>query len=267
LVNRAGLTVIIAGITISSMLTFYDSGIGGLTILNEYTKLCKDEYRYFADIDFLPLGDKTAAEILERIKNVASISFDNSNLLVLACNTASVNSIRALQQNWLPLRFPDKQILSISKPITELLDSKPIEFKAQNLVILCTSATAKSGFYQCEFANIGYRNIQTVECPGLCDLIEKMIDTNINQSEFLDQETIKSVLDKINKPIDSNLKIELYLKELNLPTNSNILLACTHYLIIKNLIHKVYPDCDIVDPSEFIAKTLVDYIKRHNEYL
>jgi glutamate racemase len=248
------------------MLTFYDSGIGGLTIYNEYQKLCSDEFQYFADIDFLPLGDKAKAEILERIKNVATMIFANSNLLVLACNTASVNSIRDLQQNWLPLHFSSQQILSISKPITELLESQSIGFKTQKLVILCTAATAKSGFYQSEFANIGYQNIETVECPGLCDLIEKTIGINTNKSQFLDPDTIKSILDRINKSSSSSLEIELYLKELNLPTNSNILLACTHYPIIKHLIHRVYPDCDIIDPSEFIAKKLVEYVGRHSEF-
>jgi glutamate racemase len=249
------------------MLTFYDSGIGGLTIVKEYLKISHNiELQYFADIDFLPLGDKTPVEILNRTQNIATLSFENSKLLVLACNTASVNTIRKLQQNWLPKYFPEHQILSISKPITELLDEMKIEFKSQKLIILCTAATANSGFYQKEFADIGYQNIETFQCPGLCDLIEEVIDSKLFASGFLNCETIDYIISKMNNIESKNPAIKSYLQDLQIPKNSNIVLACTHYPIIKGIIKKVYPSCKVIDPSEFIAKRLLEYTLNHPEF-
>ena len=249
------------------MITFYDSGIGGLTIVNEYLKLKPNaKFDYFADFDILPMGDKTNSEILDQVKSVAFKVFENSNLLVLACNTASVNTIRKLQQNWLSAHFPGKQILSISKPITELLDQKYSEFKDKKLIILATQATINSGFYQKEFEQIGFENIVGIACPDLCDLIEKLINFEANSSGFLKSSQIEQIIKRIQNNLEASLEIERYLIELKVPTDSLILLACTHYPIIKNQIAKVYSSCTIIDPSQFIAQKLVEYEYRHRRY-
>ena len=249
------------------MLTFYDSGIGGLTIVNEYLKLRPNaKIQYFADFDILPMGDKSKEQIFDQIKCVATKVFKNSNLLVLACNTASVNTIRELQQNWLPKHFLGKQILSISKPITELLELQYSEFKNQKLVILATQATINSNFYQQEFENIGFLNVESIPCSGLCDLIEKLINFETCTSRFLSQSQIECNSKKIEGNLVGSLNIENYLDNLKLPNDSLILLACTHYPIIKNLFAKVYPSCTIIDPSLFIAQKLVEYEFRHPSY-
>ncbi len=246
------------------MTTFYDSGIGGLTILREYLELKPNGMtQYYADFDILPLGDKPRPLILEQIKIVAKVVFTNSSLLILACNTASVSTIRELQQVWLPQHFLDRQILSISKPITELLELEYCGLKEQKLIILGTQATTNSGFYQKEFEHIGFKKIQVVACPGLCDMIEKLICFKNSNSKFLDQKELDEFFKKINNINPRNNSLEIYLNQLKIPNNSLILLACTHYPIIKNIILKVYPTCKIIDPSYFIAKRIVDYETRH----
>jgi glutamate racemase len=255
------------------MITFYDSGIGGLTIAKEYQKLNpKENFRYYADFNILPMGDKTRVKILDQIKGISSAVFKIGNLLVLGCNTASVNTIRELQHNWLPVFFPQKQILSISKPITELLEQQYSSLKNQKLVILATQATIDSGFYQKEFEQIGFTNTLAVACPGLSDLIENCIFKDWidlpfeRRSHFLDYNSIKELITKIENAKIENPKIESYLKNLNLPSYSLILLACTHYPIIKGNIKALYPSCTIIDPSNFIAMRLIKYEKNHPEY-
>jgi glutamate racemase len=251
------------------MLTFYDSGIGGLTVVKEYLKLKPNsQFQYYADFDILPMGDKSKDQILERIKSVTTEVFKNSNLIILACNTASVNTIRELQQNWLPKKFPNKQILSISKPITEFLELHYSKFKKQKLVVLATRSTINTGFYQEEFYKLGFENVTGIACPGLCDLIEDLISetepsVNPKNSKLLDNDSVIELIRKIENPRKETNKISSYLKNLDLPENSLILLACTHYPIIKNMIKSAYPKCVIIDPSEFIAKQLVDYENRH----
>jgi glutamate racemase len=253
------------------MLTFYDSGIGGLTIVKEYLKLNPSaKFEYYGDFEILPMGDKSQQQILNQIKQVATKVLTNSNLLVLACNTASVNTIRELQQSWLPNNFPNKQILSISKPITELLESEYSKCKDQNLVILATKATIDSGFYQQEFEQIGFASVLGVGCVGLCDLIEaKISQTNQNPklpSHYLSLDSIHNTINSIDNLNPTNLKVRKYLEDLQLPANCLILLACTHYPIIKDIIELVYPKSIVIDPSQFIAQKLIGYQKRHSEY-
>ena len=104
------------------MIGFYDSGIGGLTILKEVLKINPEiSFAYLADFEILPLGSKSIDFIQNRIKKVCSYLFSNGcDLVVLACNTASVNSIRHVQQVWLKENFKEKQVLSITKPLYEL---------------------------------------------------------------------------------------------------------------------------------------------------
>jgi glutamate racemase len=258
------------------MLTFYDSGIGGLTVAKEYMKLKPQaEFKYYADFDILPMGDKSKQQILDQVKLVATKVFVDSSLLVLACNTASVNTVRELQQFWLPKNFPDKQILSISKPITELLESKYSKYKDQNLVILATKSTIDSGFYQQEFEQIGFVNITGVGCVGLCDLIEELVEECSpfqpfqqfhKSSQFLKADFIHNTINSIDKINQNDPKITKYLKDLQLTNNSLILLACTHYPIIKDIIKSIYPNCIVIDPSQFIAQKLIEYQKRHTMY-
>jgi glutamate racemase len=282
------------------MITFYDSGIGGLTILDEFLRQLPSlnyqyfsdngpksvvansdysdskvlDFQYYADLEFMPLGDKSRQQIVDRIKTVATLAFQNSNLMILACNSASVNTIRELQQNWLPKHFPNKQILSISKPITELLYSEYSDKKTKRLVILSTQTTVDSGFYQKEFADIGFKNLVAIPCSGLADLIEELIIGNkdkfdiATKSQFLNKNMIIALLAELNKTKNTQTtqKIEDYLTNLKIPTNSIILLACTHYPIIKDFIKTIYPSCIVLDPSEFIASKLINYIYQHTEF-
>lgn len=251
------------------MLTFYDSGIGGLTIVKEYMQLNPGaNFQYYSDYDVLPLGDKSKTQIVDQIKSVATKAFESSNLLVLACNTASVNSIRELQQIWLPQNFPTKQILSISKPITELLESQYGEFKNQNLVILATEATINSGFYQCELEQLGFEHVKGIACAGLCELIEDLINAKEPKitSKFLTYNSVKSMIAQIQSPKPSTLALKNYLTDLKLPKKTLVVLACTHYPIIKDLIQTTYPQATVVDPSQFIAQKLIQYQAKHPEY-
>jgi glutamate racemase len=224
-------------------------------------------YKYYADFDILPLGDKSKVQILRQLKTVSTKLFKDSNLLVLACNTASVNTIRELQQNWLPKNFPSKQILSISKPITELLETQYSRFKDKKLIILATKATVNSEFYQRELEKIGFENVVGIDCHGLCDLIEELAyDLPLQKhSQLLAQSLIQKIFNNIEKPIQSH-KITKYIQDLKLSTNSTILLACPHYPIIKNLIQDVDQSCTIIDPSHFIATKLIEYQIKHKEY-
>jgi len=104
---------------INGALGLYDSGIGGKTILKEMRKLFPNiEIHYLADTKHFPLGDKAPGEIKEAVKKGVSFLFDKGCVLViLACNTASVNTIRYLQQSWIKKNYLGKKVLGVSIPL------------------------------------------------------------------------------------------------------------------------------------------------------
>lgn len=220
------------------MISFYDSGIGGLTILTEVIKLSPQiDFQYFADYKSLPISTKSPQEIKDRLKVVCEFLFQNSDLVIIACNTASVNAVRELQQNWLPQHFPTKQILGISRPILELMQQKYSEFKTQKVSIISTPSTHYSRFYQNEIALLGFLNIESRGLFGLASSIE--IDNQAREREIL-------------------LKIS------NNP--DLILLACTHFPLAKDIISELFSAATIVDPSPFIATQVIKYLHHHPEY-
>lgn len=234
------------------MLGLYDSGLGGITILKEVQKqLPGIEICYFADTKHCPLGEKTATEILENTKNGVEFLFNKGcNLVVLACNTATVTAIRILQNNWLPKYYPDKKILGIVRPVPEFLIENKIHTQ-QNLILLATPATVASNFYQQELKDFHFHNLLAIPCPGLAGAIE-------NQ----DNQKIEKVLNLIFKP---------YQKEL--AKQDVMILACTHYPIINNKIKSIFLnlggnfDIIIFDQTELVSNKLTKYLKNHPEII
>ena len=88
----------------------FDSGLGGLTILKAVTReLPAYDYEYYGDTAHLPYGDRGEREVYELSKRGVGQLFERGcALVVLACNTASAETLRKLQDEWLPEAYPGK---------------------------------------------------------------------------------------------------------------------------------------------------------------
>ena len=231
------------------MLGLYDSGIGGLLVLDQIKKQNPSlGITYLADNEHLPLGEKTLDEIQKIVqKGVEKLFGLGCNLVILACNTATVNTIRYLQQVWLPESkwAKNHKILGIGQPLLEILESRKYDLTKQNGIILATPATYKSGFYQSEVKQRGYNQLFTLPCSGLADVIETF-----------DSEKISNTLQNLFKK--SKIKIE---------TIDYVVLACTHYAWTTEEILKSFPKkIEIIDSNQEIASKLVLYLQNHPEY-
>jgi glutamate racemase len=225
------------------MIGFYDSGIGGQRIAYIFGKISDIPYIVYQDRASLPLGDKTPEQIREIvIAGVEKLFKQGCNLVILACNTASVTTIRYIQSTWLPQNYPNKQVLGVTVPLREYLDVFP-ELKDKKGLLLATQATIQTGFYQEYLADAGY-NIDYLACPNLADAIEQDIP---NQ----DIEYTESV--KILQNLSENI----------IHKPDYIILACTHYGYITTQIQNIFEATQILDPSQYIAKRVLDYIERH----
>ena len=228
------------------MVGFYDSGIGGLTILKEVLKLQPNfSYIYFADTQALPLGDKSVEFIRNRVTEACIELFNcGCNVVVLACNTASVTSIRYIQQVWLKENYPNKQVLSIAIPLIELANNKLLELKLSSGLIFSTLATHNSGFYQYKLITDGFLNCKSVSLSGLANAIE----------------------DGDNASISHIINTQVVDQKINPHSIKYIILACTHYKWAISEIKAIFPVAEIIEPSQILAVKLFDYLKRHPEF-
>ena len=79
-----------------------DSGLGGLSVLNEIRRLLPSEsLLYVADSAYVPYGEKTAEQIIERSSLISGFLLDRGvKALVVACNTATAAAIQVLRERW-----------------------------------------------------------------------------------------------------------------------------------------------------------------------
>lgn len=225
------------------MIGIFDSGFGGLTILQEIQKqLPKYNYLYFGDNANAPYGCRTPEEIYNLTKQGVIYLFENGcQLVILACNTASAQALRKLQQEFLHQNYPSNyRVLGIIVPtIEQIIDSQNIH----KVGILGTTQTINAGSYQREIKK--HRpDIQVFgqACPSLCGLIE-----DNSHSNLLDEHIIK-YLSLLPEDLDA------------------VLLGCTHYEIIASQIKKHLPAKTILfEQPKMVAKSLKNYLERHPE--
>ena len=128
----------------------FDSGLGGLTVLDAVSKRLPDvPFVYFADSAHAPYGVRDADDIYELTTAAVERLWDaGCDLVILACNTASAAALRRMQENWIP---PGKRVLGVFVPLIEALterqwgdNSPPREVGVQHVALFATPATVSS---------------------------------------------------------------------------------------------------------------------------
>ena len=225
------------------MIGFYDTGRGGQSIIDAVKRQEPTfKYEFYVDSEALPLGEKSHDYILETvIKGCTDLFSRGCKLVILACNTASVHTIRYLQSEWLPQNYPDRQILGVTTPLLEYAEKEFPKLKSESGFLLATEATCNHPYYQKEFHRRGFRRLKMVSCSGLANAIEQH-----------DQGQIR--------------KLIVSLRNFEYDNPTYIVLACTHYTYARNKIQEFFPDTQIIDPTDYIAERILDYLKRHPKY-
>lgn len=214
----------------------FDSGIGGTTVLNEMLKIMPNEnYIYYADSKNNPYGEKDDEELFEITENVVKYLIDNgSKIIVIACNTATTRCIKHLREV-----FPGVTFVG-----TEPAIKPACEANYKNILMMATPGTCVS-IRTAELIKTYKKddqNIYLVPCYGLANAIE--IHNRRAQIRIVKEiyQTYKS------KNIDC------------------ILLGCTHYPLIKDLISKYFKGIDIIDGSLGVAKRVKYLLEEAHEY-
>jgi len=222
---------------------FFDSGLGGLLILKSVVKrLPEYDYEYYGDTKHVPYGDRSEEEIYELTKTGMVHLFERGcALVVVACNTASAETLRRLQDEFLPEEYPDKKILGVIIPVIE----EVVESDCRKVVMFATQRTVSSGKYHLE---LGKRNeldtkIEAVATPELVPLLEagNVTGANAIAQALLDERMANGGV-------------------------QGIILGCTHYTLLHEKLTERYGDSlTIFAQSEIIPDKLADYLERHIE--
>jgi glutamate racemase len=220
---------------------FFDSGLGGLIILKAVAKkLPQYDYIYYGDTAHLPYGDKTEEEIYTLTKQgIEELFKRNCVLVVVACNTASAETIRKIQDTFLREEHPDKKILGVIVPTAEVV----IENGQTSALLIATKRTVESGKYEREFKKLNDSfTLTSVAAPILVPLIET------HEYETASQ----VVLDIVDRHESRK--------------NCPILLGCTHYALLKDALRDHFGSQRlIISQDEVIPLKLENYLHRHPE--
>src|ERR1035437_3148895 len=155
-----------------SPIGIFDSGIGGLTVLKEIVKkLPAYDYIYLGDSARAPYGTRSFETVYHyTLECVQKLFAMNCNLVILACNTASAKALRNIQQLDLQRIAPDKRVLGVIRPTSEMVGKFT---KTKHVGVLGTSGTVNSNSYKIEIEKF-FPDVKVFQqaCPMWVPLIE-----------------------------------------------------------------------------------------------
>ncbi|HEX9664249.1 MAG TPA: glutamate racemase [Patescibacteria group bacterium] len=221
----------------------FDSGFGGLTIFKEiHQRLPEYDYIYLGDNARSPYGSRSPELIYKfTIQAVEYLFKHNCRIIIIACNTASAEALRKLQQEYLPKEYPDRRVLGVIRPMAE----EVAQVTKGRVGVIGTDGTVKSGAYIKEFEEVDPKiKVFQKASPLLVPLVEE---------GWHKSEVTKKVLRKYLKP----------LKDKRVDT---LILGCTHYpVLLKDIRAIMGKNCHVPDPGKVVVDKFYDYLNRHPE--
>ncbi|AML52455.1 glutamate racemase [Falsihalocynthiibacter arcticus] len=226
----------------------FDSGLGGLTVLDAAEKRMPDvPFVYFGDNAHTPYGVRDADDIYNlTTQGVERLWEAGCDLVILACNTASAAALRRMQESWLP---ENKRVLGVFVPLIEALterewgdNSPPREVAVKHVALFATPATVSSRAFQRElaFRAIGV-DVEAQPCGGVVDAIE-------DGDEILAEALVRSHVDALKR---------------RMPKPEAAILGCTHYpLMAKQFQEALGADVKVYSQADLVAESLADYLTR-----
>ena len=204
----------------------FDSGVGGLTVARSIKKYLKNEdIIYFGDTARVPYGNKSKSTIIRFSNEIMKFLIKHKvKMVVVACNTASSFSLPQLKNRY------DLPIIGVISPGVK----EAVLFTKNNRIgVIGTNSTISSGAYDRELEKVNKKSILfSTKCPLFVHLVE-----NGFTKDKITYEVVKKYLTPFKKQ-----KID------------TLILGCTHYPLIKNVIQKVMPKVKLIDSSYAVAK-------------
>ena len=211
----------------------FDSGIGGLTVLNKIIEILPNEkYIYFADTDNVPYGTKPKEEVKEYInKAVEFLISKNVKAIVIACNTATSIAVKELREKY---TIPIIGIEPAAKPAVENRGEKRV-------LIMATPTTIKEEKLKYLLEELHANEyVDLIAMPKLVEFAENMDFESDNVKDYIQEQ----------------------LKQYDLNSYSELVLGCTHFPFFRDVLSEIFPkDTQIIDGSTGVANRLKNVLQ------
>lgn len=224
----------------------FDSGFGGLTILRDIRRVLPQyDYLFVGDNARAPYGTRSSELVHEfTLQAVKHLFAQGCHLIILACNTASAEALRTIQQRDLPTLAPDRRVLGVVRPTVEKVGELS---HTGHIGVFGTPGTIASHSYNIEIEKFypGFK-VHGHACPMWVPLVENS-ESNGDGADYF-----------VKKDIDQLMG--------ECPDIDTVILGCTHYPLLLDKINKYMPgSVNVVEQGPIVAEKLADYLLRHPE--
>ena len=204
----------------------FDSGLGGLTVVKALKELLPNEsIVYFGDTARLPYGVKSQGLVKQYSKEIIKFLLEkNAKAVIIACNTATAMALNSLKNE-----FKDIPIIGVIEPGSE---KAIFETVTKKIGVIGTIATIYSGAYEKIIRQKDNKvEIISKACPLFVPFVEEGL---INGSAI--NEIAKHYLSSFNNNVDT------------------LILGCTHYPLIKDVIYNNTANINLIDSASSVAE-------------
>ncbi len=219
------------------MIGVFDSGVGGITLLHELTRLMPHEdFMYYADTKNVPYSYKTPEQIREFVEYaVVFLHEKGCKIIVLACNTATNVAVEYLRAKY---EFP---IVAIQPAVKVAADFSE---DTKRILTCATPVTLKADRYLNLVKTLGIEDrLDNLPLPKLVEFAEKGI--------FEGQEVEAYLTSEIGK--------------LNSPEHHFIVLGCTHFTFFETLIETIFPNLKAIDGNNGTARQVKRILEKEEK--
>ena len=215
----------------------FDSGVGGLTVVKQIMKVLPHEnIVYFGDTARVPYGTKSKEAVTKYSKqNVRFLRSKDVKAIIVACNTASSNSLDALRETF------DIPLFGVVVPgVEEALRST----KNKRVGVIGTAGTVRSGAYE---RMLRERDAEIRIFSKACPLFVPLAEEGWTDNEVAHQAAKRYLTELVELGIDS------------------LVLGCTHYPLLKRCIGTtVGEEIRLVDPAKATAQHMMAFLREHD---
>jgi len=223
------------------MIGVFDSGLGGLTAVRALEKIMPDEnIVYFGDTGRVPYGTRSKSTLLKyAMQDLSFLRTHDINAVLVACGTVSSIAIETLQE------CSDIPVVGVVEPSAKAAVEKT---KNKKIGVIGTGVTVASGSFDKAIRAIDPEiEVITTACPLFVPLVEN------------------GFIEKDNEI--TRLTAEKYLANIKASGADTLILGCTHFPIIADIIASVVPGVTLINSGEEAAKGLLSMMKDKNMLL
>ena len=222
--------MVVLPIGVSLRIGVFDSGVGGLTVFSAlHDALPHHDLIYLGDTARVPYGTRSAETVVRYSCRVASCLAEmNIDALVIACNTATTYALDTLQEAGKTVGI---RVFGVIKSGVESALANP---ETKRLAVIGTPGTIAGGIYQ----NTIQKRNPSIEVVGIaCPLFVPLAEEGWTQGE-VPEKTAEIYLGHLRGNVDT------------------VILGCTHYPLLTQVIQSVLPGVRLVDSAAAIATRL-----------